>query len=200
VAEPTTGPDGRPGSLADGFNVVAKDLDRAFALALSPNEAVVMLAVREQSWSASLVTRRPGEPRPDPIPARLNLSTLAKSTGCNRSRLSTALRGLITGQILLESEAGLLVNKHYARWRTADGTSPRFGKDQLEFIRAAKRKRKQATDPSDTSPAPPSDDSQRVLQIATGCCELQQSGVLPNATGVLPIATVTVADCNTPCC
>jgi hypothetical protein len=132
----------RPGTLDDGFNLIAKDLDRAFCLGLSTNQAVIMNCVREQSWTASLLARRKGEPRPQPVPAKVNLTHLAADAGLNRSSLSLALKALIAGGLLACTEGGHLIKKDYSKWLDDDGKEPRFTAAQLRFIRAAKTPKK----------------------------------------------------------
>jgi hypothetical protein len=191
----------RPGALDHGFNILAKDLDRAFALGLSPNQAVIMNSIREQSWTAAAVTRKRGEPRPDPIPAKVNLSHLAEATGFNRSRLSTGLKGLFNGLILAKSEGGVLVRKDYAKWLDDEGKSPRFTPSQLAYIRAAKKKNRPSgavakrnsevlqNATSDTCRTPlkvlqnATVDSGAVAKRNTNCCKMQQLHIEERAPG-----------------
>lgn len=179
----------RPGTLDDGFNVIAKDLDRAFCLGLSANQAVIMNSVREQSWTAALVARRKGEPRPDPRPARVNLTRLADGAGLNRSRLSTALKGLVSGGILAHAGDGYLIKKDYSKWLDDDGKGRRFILSQISYIRAAKGRVKPLQIADNNIPLP--------LQNATPEAELideiSNGLLLQNAT-VGP--ETTVAKCN----
>lgn len=186
----------RPGTLDDGFNLVAKDLDRAFCLGLSTNQAVIMNGVREQSWTASLLARRKGEPRPQPVPAKLNLTHLAADSGLHRSRLSLALKALIAAGVLAYVEGGYLIKKDYSRWLDDDGKAPRFTPAQLRFIRAAKAPKKGLQIADIDTPLP--------LQSATPSAEMngQIQTQLPLQSATvndclpLPIVTATVTDCN----
>src|SRR5690242_7765526 len=89
---------GGPGKLRNGYHIVARDLDRAFALAmLNTYEAFMLQVVREESWAASIrqCKCKKGEPWPDPFPCKPNLSALARKTGLNRCLLSRGLNELI---------------------------------------------------------------------------------------------------------
>lgn len=206
--------DARPGTLDDGFNIIAKDLDRAFSIGLTTNQAVLMNAIRELSWTASLVTRPKGGQRPEPIPVKLNLTKLADGSGLNRSRLSTALKGLLAGHLLKPDEGGYLIDKHYADWLDDDGKAPRFTRSQIAWIRAAKKSksRKKAEAISDIrNPLPLQNATVETSHIG----EINGRLPLQNATighesavakcnseigALLQNATPTVADCNSDRC
>lgn len=127
----------KPGSLKNGFNVVARDLDRAFALALSRNESILMILIREESWAATLIKRRKGQPMPKPRPAKINIAKLARETGMCRTRLGEAYRILIARKILTEVPGGVLINKNYEEWLAVGATGPLFTEEQLRWIRSA---------------------------------------------------------------
>jgi hypothetical protein len=213
VGNPSDPGDGgsRPGTLDDGFNVIAKDLDRAFCLGLSANQAVIMNSVREQSWTAALVARRKGEPRPDPRPARVNLTHLADGSGLNRSRLSTALKGLVAGGILARSDDGYLIRKDYSKWLDDDGKARRFTTAQLTYIRAAKARAKPPQIAENSTPLPLQNatvEAELIDEISNGLL-LQNATVDPEAAvancnsddpSLLQNATATVAKRNSYCC
>jgi hypothetical protein len=130
-----------PGKLRDGFNMIARDLDRAFALAfLSPNEHVLLQYVREGSWVMPLLGRQKGDPLPDPVPFRVNISALADEKCLDRTRLSKAMSSLLESRILVRVDArSVLINKDYTSWifpGTGDASDePRFKEQQLANIR-----------------------------------------------------------------
>lgn len=190
----------RPGTLDDGFNLIAKDLDRAFCLGLSTNQAVILNSVREQSWTASLLARRKGEPRPQPVPATLNLTHLAADSGLNRSRLSVALKALIAAEMLGCTEGGYLIKKDYSRWLDDDGKAPRFNPAQLRFIRAAKTPKKglriaEIDTQLPLQSATPGDEMNGQIQT-----QLPLQSATVNERLPLPNATATVALCNSSRC
>jgi hypothetical protein len=213
VGNPSDPGDGgsRPGTLDDGFNVIAKDLDRAFCLGLSANQAVIMNSVREQSWTAALVARRKGEPRPDPRPARVNLTHLADGSGLNRSRLSTALKGLVAGGILARSDDGYLIRKDYSKWLDDDGKARRFTTSQLTYIRAAKARAKPPQIAENSTPLPLQNatveaelideiSNRLLLQNATVDPETAVANCNSDDPSLLQNATATVAKRNSYCC
>jgi hypothetical protein len=170
----------RSGALDDGFFQTACDLDRALRIGLSRNQRIVLDAIREISW-APMLARLAGEPRPDPLPALINLSALARATKTDRSRLTTALARLLLAKIVRQIPAGYLINKRYLSWLDDNGKKARFDPDQLRWIREAKALVKRAWG---TRAA--------LLQTAT-----------PVANGNTPLlqnATTPVAECNTNCC
>jgi hypothetical protein len=133
----------RPSRLADGFNRIARDFDRAVRLArFDPLQAFLVGEARELSWTSSQIDGT-NEPRP----FRFNLSELARLLGCSRSWLSAQCRELVALRVLIESDGGdLLINKDYRDWLVrikiagVDRLAPRFTDLQLEWCLKAKRR------------------------------------------------------------
>ncbi len=133
----------KPGQLKHGFNMLARDLDRAFVMALlGTNEAVVLQAVREHSWVEPLKRRKKTDPMPDPMPCKINISRLAEKVGMDRSGLTRAHGNLVKARLLIEGKGGVvLINKDYRTWvypATEKAPSrPRFTTSQIDYIRDA---------------------------------------------------------------
>jgi hypothetical protein len=128
----------KPSTLAGGFNLIARDFDRAIRLArLDPLQAFLVAEARELSWTPGL--KRGGSREPEAF--SFNFSELARLLECNRSWLSNQSAELVELHILKESPGGaLLINKDYREWlrrdRTPGGerTVKRFTDKQLSWI------------------------------------------------------------------
>jgi hypothetical protein len=136
-----TGAHSGPGKLKNGFNMIARDLDRAFVLALlGTYEAFMLQNIREDSWAAPLRKRKKGAPLPDPTPCKPNVSALARKSGLSRCLLSRGLNSLVDARILTrQADGSILINKDYSQWiypaLATTPEQPRFGPEQLVFIR-----------------------------------------------------------------
>jgi hypothetical protein len=137
-----------PGSLKDGWNRLARDLERAIGLAsLGPNETLIFQRAREGSWVIPSSRKKPeGAETNGAIPCRINLSALARTTERSRESLTRARRNLITARILVEHEIGgghVTINKDYTTWLQVDGNGepkgPLFTTNQLKDIWAGKQ-------------------------------------------------------------
>lgn len=136
----------RLASILDGFNLVARELDRALCYDLNGDKAFILEYIREESYYKSLIRRRRGEPLPDPIPARVNVSLLALDSGKVRTTLGYHLRALKRARIIIEVEPGFyLINKDYTTWMTDDGKRPRFDARALAWIRKGRGRRREST-------------------------------------------------------
>jgi hypothetical protein len=128
----------KPSTLAGGFNLIARDFDRAVRLArLDPLQAFLLAEARERSWTPGL--KQGGSREPEAF--SFNFSELARLLECNRAWLSNQSAGLVQLRILKESPGGaLLINKDYREWlrreRTPDGERlvNRFTDKQLSWI------------------------------------------------------------------
>jgi hypothetical protein len=126
----------------EGCNLIARELDRAFAMArFGQHEVLFFQVVREKLW---------GDPLSSPPPCRVNITSLADATGFNRKLLSRALNSLIASRVLCRDNSdSLLINESYAQWvfpvaRKGAVVTPervRFDDQQILYIRgSAERK------------------------------------------------------------
>lgn len=109
----------KPAQMRNGWNRVARDLDRAFGLLLGPH-AFVLQQARELSWKAP--TRR--NPKPDAKPFRLRLGRMAKVSGFDRKTLRLAIRDWVeAGVLTVHQERPKLyhVGKDYPTWKHRKG-------------------------------------------------------------------------------
>ncbi len=165
-----------PGKLKNGFNMIARDLDRAFVLALlGTYEAIMLQHVREESWAASLRRRRKGEPMPDPMPCKPNVSSLARQTGLNRRLLARGLGDLTAAKILTRlADGSVRINKDYCSWvypaTDRNPERPRLTPENIAFIGEMES---------------PSEDSDCHSQVAGDAAET----ATPGYQGVLPVGS-----------
>lgn len=143
------------GKINDGqlYGILAVDVDRALALAgLGTYEQIVMQFVREHSWG---VTRRKGgrsNPWPEAKPVKVNFTRLADDLKVPRQRLQDARRSLVASRMLLESEAGLTVNKRADEWLDPkDPSRGRLNPSMLSY--AARAINVDHTRPDDAEPS-----------------------------------------------
>lgn len=133
-------PDSGWGNLNGGqiFGARPIDLDRALAFALAGlnrAEAIVVQAVRERSESIRR-KKKSGEPWPEPRPARVSLTELARAIDPeNQTARLRALRrakaALLKDRILIESAEGLTLNQNVDAWMRLTGS-------ELAYARAAR--------------------------------------------------------------
>ena len=121
------------------FNILAQDLDRAFAFArLSPTEAPFLEQVREACWGeANRLGKKRDTAWPDALGCRINLTALADATGITRQQWSVAKRSLVASRILIEDADGVLsVNKNAGEWIHPRTGNPRLTPKLIEFCRS----------------------------------------------------------------
>lgn len=125
-------PDERPGQLRNGFNILARDLDRAVVVA---GFAELHLLLIEQARELSYADAKRAKEE-SPRPFRINLSALARDTGKARKWLSVRFRELVQyGVFIPLDEGGYLINKDFRMWVDDDG-QPRLTQSQIRWCRS----------------------------------------------------------------
>ena len=141
------------GKLSKGqpYNLIARDLDRAFAATgkhLSGDRLVILVTVREQSW-AKAIRGRPKSSNagwPDPLPVRLRYRELSRETGIPYQSLHRAAQWLIAAKVLIPTEnpGEVLINKNADEWIVPETSKPLISqrlRDWAKSSRTASHKR-----------------------------------------------------------
>ena len=113
------------------YGVIAVDLDRLLAAAaMNKYEQRLMQLIRERSWGTGRRTRGADGRWPDATPVQLSMSALGRLWGVTRQRLVEARRSLVDDLLLIDSPAGLLINKTMH-------LSPRFSEKDIIYAKDA---------------------------------------------------------------
>jgi hypothetical protein len=125
-------------SRSQPYVLLATDLLRAFlSLGLGEIEGRILAHVMENSWGRSAKRGRKGEPWPDPIPCRIDVVSLARTLGVPTPRISEAKSKLVKSGIIVEVEAGYLINKNADTWVKPGTRQPRLSPGSLLYAAAA---------------------------------------------------------------
>jgi len=112
------------------WGVLCLDVDRALSHAqMGTHEQVVMQYVREHSWATATRRKTPGR-WPDALTVPWRPGDLSKLFDIPASRLSEAKKNLVRSRMLVETPAGLLINKSGDQWVFPEGHS-RAGQARL---------------------------------------------------------------------
>ena len=176
----------RVSSLANGFDMLARDLRRAWRLAgLNDAEQVLLDVIQEGCWVIPLLRTKKGDPRPEASASELNVSDLARRSGIARTSLQRGLANLIASRLVFQlGEDGsrlYLINKDFTTWLTPARPAtakrperparPRFDANQLLFIRNANR---------------PGSPQKAWWEVAQPVASVPLSSVLPTAESATP--------------
>lgn len=124
--------------LEDGFNVTARDFDRALGMAkLTPTQVHLMQQAREESWAKSKPKKVDGVWKGTPRPFTFNVKAIAATLGADRSVIYRNVKDLVAMNVLKQKGGSLLIQKDYHDWFKEDGKTRLFGDDALEYIRLA---------------------------------------------------------------
>lgn len=119
----------RPGKLKNGFNITARDLDRAVVVAgFGDLHMLLIEQARELSYARAKLAKID-----DPLPFAINISALARDTGKDRKWLTVRFHDLVRYRVFLPlSDGGYLINKDYRQWLDDDG-NPRLTVRQIAW-------------------------------------------------------------------
>jgi hypothetical protein len=125
----------RPGNMEhNGFNRIARDLDRAFALArFKPTANLLIQHAREESFSKADMRRTGGA-----IPFLFDPAEFAKSADIPYTSVRDAVDLLILCRVWVPTEDGFMINKDFTQWVDRVG-KPLFNAAKIRFILAGKK-------------------------------------------------------------
>lgn len=125
----------RPGQLRNGFNITARDLDRAFAVGgFEPIQAILIQQARELSYATAKMAGSA-----EPFPFQIPISALARDVGCSRQWLTKHLQELVRYRVFLIRERLYWINKDFRTWLDALG-KPRLDPVQIRWCESVRRK------------------------------------------------------------
>jgi hypothetical protein len=130
----------RPGIMKDGFNMIARDIDRAIACArLNGLQAFLWQRAREASWTAATL-EAVGKVLPPPKPFALNLSECARVLGCSRRAIGQAHTDMFGMGIFYPSGGDLAkISKDFRkRWVDPSTGRPLLTAKQVRWALEAK--------------------------------------------------------------
>jgi hypothetical protein len=120
--------DDTPGAMSGGFNLIARDFDRAIAISrLSGIRGFIVQRARELSWTAAKLAKSE-----DPFPFTIQVRPTAALLGVDPKNVRQAVQDLESMRYFIPTDGGFLINKDYRKWLDADG-NPALTADQAEW-------------------------------------------------------------------
>lgn len=128
--------DARPGTIRGGFNMIVRDVDRAWANWRPPGLFTFLWErARYAYWTESILANLD-----DPVPFKLDFKALTKLAGCGRTALYDVWNEMILMHIVTPTLDNLfLIQKDYRRWTRKDGVTPLLSPDQKKDAKSLQR-------------------------------------------------------------
>lgn len=125
---------------AKKYHRLAMDIDLAITYAaLGVYEGLVVRYVIKHSWTLPYTRRNPSGAIPESVPVPLSPTVLARHYDVGRERMSKAIASLVQSHMLIETEAGYILNKNVDEWIKTDGQTRLTRSHKERCIREVKR-------------------------------------------------------------